>query len=73
MSIRDWFRKPDNDAPTAPNEWGARITVADGTQIIDEDGHVSVNVENERVRRLLRRRFEELERFEQMKDIRGSP
>lgn len=73
MSIRDWFRRSDNDAPTAPDEWGAPLIVAEGTHIIDEDSHVSINMENESVPQFLRQRFEELERFEQMKDLRGSP
>lgn len=68
MSFLDIFKKNKDEEQASSGlkkgEWGTLLVVSEGSHTIDDNGNVAVNVENVNVQRVLKERFDELEKFD---------
>lgn len=69
MSILDLLKRSENREPSTGRakdpEWGTLLVVSEDSHTIDENGNVAVNVESSSVQKVLKERFDELEKFDQ--------
>lgn len=68
MPILDLFKRSENRKSSTGQdkdpEWGTLLAVSEDSHTIDENGNVAVNVDSSSVQKVLRERFDELEKFD---------